>query len=57
VSIGAWNVTERRLGLPLPLPGPRGVATIWREVEAADAVLLHDSLYPTNILAMLAARW
>ena len=56
-SIGAWNFTERRLGLPLPLPGPRGVATIWREVAAADAVLLHDSLYPTNILAMLAARW
>ena len=24
---------------------------------AADAVLLHDSLYPTNVVAMLAARW
>ena len=57
LSIGAWNVTERRLGFPLPLPGPRGIATIWREVGVADAVLLHDSLYPTNIVAMLAARW
>jgi len=57
LPIGAWNITERRLGLPLPLPGPRGVATIWREVRSADAVLLHDSLYPTNVVAMLASRW
>jgi glycosyltransferase involved in cell wall biosynthesis len=57
LSIGAWNVTERRLGFPLPVPGPGGIATIWREVGAADAVLMHDSLYPTNIVAMLAARW
>ena len=57
LSIGAWNITERRLGLPLPLPGPRGIATIWRGVKGADAVLLHDSLYPTNVVAMLAARW
>lgn len=55
--IRAWNLTERRLGVPLPLPGPRGVATIWREVRAADAVHLHDSLYPMNVVAMLAARW
>src|SRR6516225_3731914 len=55
--IPAWNVTERWLGVPLPLPGPKGIATIWREVRSADAVLLHDSLYPTNVIAMLAARW
>jgi alpha-maltose-1-phosphate synthase len=57
LPIGAWNITERRLGLPLPLPGPSGVAAIWRSVRTADAVLLHDSLYPTNVVAMLAARW
>src|SRR5262249_6973431 len=55
--IPAWNVTERRLGVPLPLPGPKGIATIWREVRTADAVLLHDSLYPTNVIAWLASRW
>lgn len=55
--IGAWNIAERRLGVPLPLPGPKGIATIWREARAADVVLLHDSLYPTNVVAMLAARW
>jgi len=55
--IPAWNFTERRLGVPLPLPAPSGVATIWREARAADIVLLHDSLYPANVVAMLAARW
>jgi glycosyltransferase involved in cell wall biosynthesis len=56
VVIPAWNIAERRLGFPLPVPGPRGIATIWRAVKAADTVLLHDSLYPTNVVAMLAAR-
>jgi len=57
LPISAWNIAERSLGVPLPLPGPKGVATIWRKVEVVDAILLHDSLYPTNIVAMLAARW
>jgi glycosyltransferase involved in cell wall biosynthesis len=57
LPIQAWNITERRLGIPLPLPGPAGIAAIWRHVRNADAVLLHDSLYPTNVVAMLAARW
>ena len=57
LPIKAWNITERRLGIPLPLPGPAGIAAIWRHVRNADAVLLHDSLYPTNVAAMLAARW
>lgn len=57
VPVGVWNIFERKFGLPLPLPGPKGIASIWREVRASDAVLLHDSLYPTNVVAMLAARW
>src|SRR5262245_38852726 len=57
LPIKSWNITERRLGVPLPLPGPSGIAAIWRQVREADAVLLHDSLYPTNVVAMLAARW
>ena len=53
--IAAWNITERRLGVPMPLPGPAGLATICREVKACDVVHLHDSLYLTNVAAMLAA--
>ncbi len=57
LSVAAWNIAERRLGFPLPLPGPGGIAAIWRAVKTTDCVLLHDSLYPTNVAAMLAARW
>jgi len=57
VPIPAWNITEQRLGVPFPLPGPAGIGAIWRAVSAVDAVLMHDSLYPTNVIAMLAARW
>src|SRR5262245_32045379 len=57
LPIRAWNITERRLGVPLPLLGPVGVAAIWAQVRDADALLLHDSLYPTNVIALLAARW
>lgn len=56
MPVPAWNFAERRLGFPLPLPGFSAAATIWREVKAADVVLLHDSLYPTNVLAALTAR-
>ena len=55
--VGASNITERRLGFPLPLPGPGALARIWRAVRSADALLLHDALYPTNVAAMLAAGW
>jgi glycosyltransferase involved in cell wall biosynthesis len=54
--VSAWNITERHLGVPFPLPGPAALATIWRRVADADVVLMHDSLYPTNVVAMLAAR-
>jgi len=56
VSMRAWNGTERRLGLPWPLLSPGAMARLWRETAAADAVLLHDSLYLTSIVTALAAR-
>ena len=56
VSFGAWNIAERRLGVPWPLLSPAAVARLWREVRAADAVLLHDSLYMTSIVTFLAAK-
>ena len=56
VSIGAWNVAERRLGVPWPILSPAGALRLWREVGAADAVLLHDSLYMTSVVTFLAAK-
>lgn len=57
LAIPAANFTERHLGFPLPLPGPRGLSAIRRSVREADAVLLHDSLYPTNVAARVFAWW
>ena len=57
LPLATWNITERRLGLPLPLPSLRSIARIIRAVRDSDALLLHDALYPTNIVAMLASRW
>jgi glycosyltransferase involved in cell wall biosynthesis len=54
--VGIWNITERRLGVPWPVLSPRAVARLWRAVGAADAVLLHDSLYMTSVVSFLAAR-
>jgi len=55
-SFSVWNFAERRLGVPWPVLSPAAVARLWREVRAADAVLLHDSLYMTSIVTFLAAR-
>jgi len=55
-SFSVWNIAERRLGVPWPLLSPAAVARLWREVRAADAVLLHDSLYMTSIVTFLAAK-
>ena len=56
VPLPASNFAERRLGVPLPIPGLRALVRIWREVRQADAVQLHDSLYPTNVAILIAAR-
>jgi glycosyltransferase involved in cell wall biosynthesis len=56
VPVGAWNVTERRLGIPFPIPSPAALARLWGAVKAADAVMLHDSLYPLSVATAIAAR-
>jgi glycosyltransferase involved in cell wall biosynthesis len=56
VPVKSWNVTERGFGVPWPLLGPSAVARIWREAKGADAVLLHDALYMTSIVAAASAR-
>lgn len=56
VTLGMWNITERRLGAPFPLFGPRGAWRLFRAVRAADAVILHDSVYPSSMATFLATR-
>jgi glycosyltransferase involved in cell wall biosynthesis len=52
-----FNFTERRLGIPFPIPSPRAVWRIAQEVRRTDVVLLQDSLYPMCVTAFALARW
>jgi glycosyltransferase involved in cell wall biosynthesis len=51
----AWNITERRLGVPYPLWGPVSLTRLYRAVGRADVVHLHDCLYLGSIAACLFA--
>jgi glycosyltransferase involved in cell wall biosynthesis len=57
VSLPVFNFMEEKTGLPFPIPTPRALGKIIREVENADILILHDCLYLSNILAFLKARW
>jgi glycosyltransferase involved in cell wall biosynthesis len=52
----AWNVFERRMGVPWPIWSPDALCLLWRAVGRADTVHLHDALYFGNALAWLFAR-
>jgi glycosyltransferase involved in cell wall biosynthesis len=56
IPLWSWNGIERLLGLPIPLPLPGAIATILRAVRSSDVVMLHDTLYPSNWVAMFAAK-
>ena len=57
LPVPACNFTERRLGFPYPLWGPRSLLRLGRQVRSCDVVHLHDSLYLGNVVAYLWARW
>jgi len=56
MPLPCWNPTEALTGLPMPIPGPRAIAALWRAVGQADALVIHDALYVTSIAAMAMAR-
>jgi len=56
VPLKCLNPTEKLTGLPMPLPGLRGIRTLAREVRRSDAVVIHDALYATSIIALLTAK-
>lgn len=56
VPARVWNLAERRLGVPWPVLSPGAILRLWREVKAADAVLLHDALYMASVVTFLAAK-
>jgi len=52
----AFNALESMIGVPWPVWGPRSLKMLRGAVSAVDAVWLHDTLYPGNMLAFLWAR-
>ena len=56
VPLRCINPTERLTGLPMPIPGPRGLHSLSRAIGRADAVIIHDALYCTSIAALMIAR-
>lgn len=57
VPLACWNPVEKLTGLPMPVPSPRAVSALVREVRRSDAVIVHDALYATSILALLIAKF
>lgn len=56
VPLACVNPSERLTGLPMPLPGPGAIRTLTREIRGSDAVVVHDALYATSILALVLAK-
>jgi len=55
IALRASNLLERTIGIPYPLACPSAWRRIFRETKRADAVLIHDGLYLTSVVAALAA--
>jgi glycosyltransferase involved in cell wall biosynthesis len=51
VPLPASDPIEHWTGLPMPIPNARARRQLEREVAAADAVIVHDALYVSSILA------
>jgi glycosyltransferase involved in cell wall biosynthesis len=56
LPLRASNLIERRSGLPFPLPGPISCARLISAIRRSQAVLVHDGMYPTSVVAIVAAR-
>ena len=56
VVLPAWDPALKFIGVPVPLPRPSAIWRIVAEVRSCDAVVLHDSLYLTNLCAFITAR-
>ena len=56
LPLRAWNGTERAFGVPLPIPAPADAGKLADACQSADAIIVHDSLYPTSVVARLAGR-
>lgn len=54
VAVPAWNLLERRIGLPYPIWTPRALRTLVAHVQRAEVVHVHDCLYMGSAMAALS---
>jgi alpha-maltose-1-phosphate synthase len=55
VPLRTVDPIEGITGLPMPLPMPSAIGALRKAVSEADAIVIHDCLYVTSAVAMLAA--
>lgn len=55
IPLPSCDPIERHIGLPMPIPTSEARERLALEIAAADAVIIHDSLYVSSILAARAA--
>jgi len=56
IRVRCWNGLERALGMPVPIWSPEGWRELGRLVQWADALHVHDCLYPSSAVAVALAR-
>lgn len=55
MPVRCWNRLEVMFGLPLMIPSPRDLWRVLARVRSADAVLVHDDVYLTNLAVIVRA--
>ena len=56
VPLSSFDPIERKVGLPMPIPSTAGRRKLVREVQQADAIIIHDALYASSLIAARAAQ-
>ena len=56
IGMRVLNWMEKKVGIPFPIPTLRALKAIRSTISGADVVILHDSLYLSNIAAFFSAR-
>jgi D-inositol-3-phosphate glycosyltransferase len=56
IRVRAWNILDRRWGLPFPLLSPEFVIRSWQLVRRADIVHVHDCLYLSSWITAVCCR-
>ncbi|NEV63012.1 glycosyltransferase family 4 protein [Thiorhodococcus minor] len=57
ISLPYFDPLEKASGLPMPIPSLTGLRRLLRAVRDVDQIVIHDALYVTSIVTLVAAKW